>query len=87
MANVKVGTVRKTAKGNLILVLNKGITIAKDGEKVNIDEQFKTLNLFDSKEGIANLLSKGIINEEEAGSRLEYISEKNISKDLVAFVD
>ena len=87
MSSVKIGTVRKTIKGNLILVLGKGITVMKDGEKVNIDEKYKTLSLFDSKEGVGTLLSKGIIDQEEATNRLEYITDKNISKDLVAFTE
>ena len=89
--SVKVGTIRKGTdkSGNtqLRLVLGKGVTIMKDGEAVPIDEKFKTLYLFDSAEGVEGLALKGLIDAEEKANRLQYIGEKDISKDIVAFVD
>lgn len=85
--SVKVGTIRKTQKGNLILVLGNGISILKDGAPVKIDEQFKTLSLFDATEGVNALVEKGFIDADDANSRLEYIADKNISKDVVAFIN
>ena len=91
MSSVKVGTIRKGEDKNgelqLRLVLGKGITIMKDGAPVPIDEKFKTLYLFDSTTGVDNLLKSGRIDAEEATNRKEYIGEKNISKDIVAFIN
>jgi len=79
-----IGTIRKTEKGS-ILVLGKGITIFKDGVEVPVDAMYKSLSLFDSTEGAHRLLSLGIIDDEALQKKLEYISDKNIVRDVVAF--
>jgi hypothetical protein len=79
-----VGTIRKTEKGS-ILVLAKGITILKDGVEVPVDPTYKSLSLFDSTEGAHRLASMGIIDNEALTKKLEYIADKNIVRDIVAF--
>lgn len=84
MKSLTVATIRKTQKGS-ILVLNKGVEIFYNGEKVNIDETYKTLSLFNSEESAKGLLNKGIIDGELLNKKLEYINDKNITRDVVAF--
>jgi len=80
-----VATIRKTKNGGSILVLGKGIQIFKDGEEVLVDPMYKSLSLFDSTESAHGLLTRGLINDEDLNKKLEYITDKNIIRDVVAF--
>jgi len=84
MAGVTIGTIRNTEKGS-ILVLSNDVEILYKGEKVNINEKYKSLSLFNSEESARGLHTRGLTDDEGLAKKLGYIAEKKIVGDVVAF--
>ena len=80
----KIGHVNTKSNGKFQLILADGITILKDGQPVEIHEVYKSLALFDAKEGAENLAKKGVIDKQMLEDKLAYIDNKNIRYDVVA---
>jgi len=71
---VKIGTQRVNANGKKTFVLSKGIEILLEGKKLNIP--FNTAYFFD--------VDIARVKNEKAR---EYIQEKNIQRDIVAYTE
>ena len=83
--SVKIGDIRKgEANGDSYIVFENGITILKDGVEIPLG-QYKRGNLFDSMSGAQNLASAGYLDEEKLQKKVEYITKKNITRDVVVY--
>lgn len=79
----KIGRLCKGDKGSYIQ-LNPNVEILVDGQKISLNEK-KYVNLEDPRINVKALLERGIIQEDEANSKLESLAQRTWYKyDLVA---
>jgi hypothetical protein len=75
----KLGTIRQgenkgTGEKYSYIKLNDNVDIFVDGEKVSVNEK-RTLRLEKPTDTVNQLLSRGVITEQQAGERLEKLAE------------
>jgi len=77
----ELGTVRtrtnKEGKKVSYLVLNKNVTIAVDGEEVDLGD-YRTVNFIDPMPALESLLDGGHIDQDEYDKRVAFNEEKGV---------
>lgn len=82
MSWTNIGSFRVAKNGKRKFVINKDVQILYKGNQVDLGE-FRTAACRDSLESVQGLLERGIITQEEAEKKMEYINEKQIKFDVV----